>query len=599
MHRGRSVDIETTDVTPYTEIYSELEGVLESFDGQSDEKKDFRRYNRAIELLAKLPDGRRNGTAEKLATAMRDYGISKTSVVNAVEREKKGLANPKRRSVDDYATELYERVQPAVTLYRDIASDDTYAGVEVQSNGTTHYVFHAISSKQFRTFLHNAGYAEFGRVVRPEVLKTVSMKFEGDSAQDVSLSQRVAYRDDTVYYDLCDSEHQAVRITAHGWELVTIDLPLFKSGTRQAAQVIPDKNAECKDIESLADMLSIPTTQEALLTLVWIHASLIPDLAAPILNFYGAKDTGKTLRTKTIVQVCDPSVADSLRHFRDVVVFKQPKDEETVRNQICNRHVVAYDNISCTADWLASILSGTVFGTYDQKRKQYTDGEPFLMQLKGPIIINGTHRLGLHYTDFQDRIMPIRCEPISNRMPESRYWEHYVAEAPTILGSIFSILSEALTRLSQIKIKNPSRFGDFERWGSAIAIAMGYSQRKFLHAFRENRQLVSIQVVESSPLAQSIEHLLEANPVWEGTPNELLRELARSAQTLQINVQEAKFLASDAHLTRKLNEIKDNIADIGIIYAHSSKTFNTDRTASGRSTRNIISLSRSSPKAPL
>jgi hypothetical protein len=103
------------------------------------------------------------------------------------------------------------------------------------------------------------------------------------------------------------------------------------------------------------------------------------------------------------------------------------------------------------------------------------------------------------------------------------------------MGSVFSILSEAMASHSRITIRNPSRFGDFEHWGSAIACAMGYSQSKFLKAFRENRQLVSWQVIESSPVAQCIEHLLKTGATWIGTPSQLQKALTRSAQLLQLN----------------------------------------------------------------
>jgi hypothetical protein len=89
--------VETVD----TALYAELQTILDSF-GQPDLQKDFELYREAIRVLAKFPTTSRDGTAQKIATAMREYGISKTDIINEVKRKQKSLAGVIRGS-GDYA----------------------------------------------------------------------------------------------------------------------------------------------------------------------------------------------------------------------------------------------------------------------------------------------------------------------------------------------------------------------------------------------------------------------------------------------------------------------------------------------------------------
>ncbi len=69
---------------------------------------------------------------------------------------------------------------------------------------------------------------------------------------------------------------------------------------------------------------------------------------------------------------------------------------------------------------------------------------------------------------------------------------------------------------------------DFAEWGEMISRCLGNDKNEFINAYEENRLDQNDEVIESSPVAESI--LLFMNErdqgfVWEGTPTKLYRVL--------------------------------------------------------------------------
>ena len=63
---------------------------------------------------------------------------------------------------------------------------------------------------------------------------------------------------------------------------------------------------------------------------------------------------------------------------------------------------------------------------------------------------------------------------------------------------------------------------------------------------------------------EAIIKFMESNRKWDGTSTELLKELIKVAEEENINVSSSGWPKAANSLSRRLNEIKSNLQDIGI-----------------------------------
>ncbi len=102
--------------------------------------------------------------------------------------------------------------------------------------------------------------------------------------------------------------------------------------------------------------------------------------------------------------------------------------------------------------------------------------------------------------------------------------------------------------------------------GCAIAEALGYGKEAFLQAYNTNMLLQNIQAIEGSPVGELILKFMENRDEWEGTPSELLNELESLGEALRVNIKAKGFPKSANTVTRRLNELKSNLIEQGILF---------------------------------
>ena len=429
---------------------------------------------------------------------------------------------------------------------------------------------------------------ELEKVVRRDIINAVIDQLHANEAKPAHLSYRIAQHNGSFYYDMADPEWTAIEVMPEGWQPCYDPPPVFIATSLQAEQVEPDTHATIPDIKGLFRHVAIPDRGQRLLTVVWLISTFIPTIKIPILDIYGEKGSGKTFLEKALLQIADPTVSDPTT--QDVNVLGQPPNREAAITQMSHRHVVAYDNLYSIPPWFANLLSMRTTGSSEEKKKLYTDSEPYIMRLNGPIILNGIHRRGLHYTDLQDRILAIKLDRREDNLSEARFWKRFTEMRSAVLGAIFCILSRAMAIEPTLQVKPISRFADFERWGYAIVEAMNeaglhYAQGDFRKAYSDNIRIVRYHVLEGHPIAQCLIDLRNtaATKEWAGTPEELLKTLNTVAAGLTIDTTLKTWPRSAVWLTRRLDEIRSNLKEIGISYSQRK-----ERTAKG--TRRIIRL---------
>jgi DNA polymerase I-like protein with 3'-5' exonuclease and polymerase domains len=282
----------------------------------------------------------------------------------------------------------------------------------------------------------------------------------------------------------------------------------------------------------------------------------------------------------------DPSSLESLG---------EPRDLETVRHQLHNHWLPLFDNINYMPPWFVRACCTASTGEGDDIRKKYTDNDSFIIKFLRPIIINAINRLATGYTDFQDRLLIIKLPRLdkASRREEREIRRQFNAMRPQLIGGLLNALSKAMALKPTIAVTELGRMADFTVWGCAIAQALGYSKDEFLDAYAENQNLVNYEVIEGHPVASCLMTLVErqTGAQWQGSATELFEELEDLAVELKINTKQRVWPKAPNSLMRRLNELKSNLHDVGIV-------FDEDRTSEGTNRVKSVIIRKASSIAP-
>jgi hypothetical protein len=178
-------------------------------------------------------------------------------------------------------------------------------------------------------------------------------------------------------------------------------------------------------------------------------------------------------------------------------------------------------------------------------------------------------------SDLLDRSIVIQLQRIDdeNRKEEREVWEAFERDKPQILGGALKILSKAMSIYSNLeKPKKLFRMADFTRWGYAIAEAAGVEGggEAFLEAYEANIDRANTEAIEAHPVASAVISLMERleakqqKRIWTGSVSELLDTLERIAVTERINTRHKLWPKGAQVLSKRLAEVKSNLAKRGI-----------------------------------
>jgi hypothetical protein len=210
-----------------------------------------------------------------------------------------------------------------------------------------------------------------------------------------------------------------------------------------------------------------------------------------------------------------------------------------------------------------------VTGSGFSKRQLCIDDDDIIYSFKRCISFNGIN-LGATKADLLDRGLIIQLEriPKEKRRKLEIVWKEFEKIKLQVLGYIFDILVQVIKKRKEggIELKSHPRIADFAEVAEIISRCMGYPENKFLAAYYKNIGLQTQQALEASPVATAIMKFMNSRTKWEGTATELLNELEEVAESLKIKTKNNRLWPSAPNsLSRRLNEVKTNLREIGII----------------------------------
>ncbi|MDN5845817.1 MAG: bifunctional DNA primase/polymerase [Candidatus Nitrosocosmicus sp.] len=430
-----------------------------------------------------------------------------------------------------------------------------------------------LDSKRFKSLIRKEILEKDNKTINDDKLERIVKSIQAEMIFDENierkeLSLRVAGMDDnnTFYYDLTNHKWEIVKIASDGWQIVSDNsIPLFKRYENNInPQVYPkkDDHNNQKYFKEFLNLFNLRTTKDRLLLESYLISLFIPDIQKAILVISGNGGGAKTTTFSLIKNIIDPSTIDTLS-------FSHNKND--LIQSLEHNYVNYFDNVSHISQEVSDILCRAVTGSGTSKRELYTTDEDYIYKFKRCIGINGINPVTTR-PDFVDRSLNLKVEriPENKRKKEEDIKNQFERLRPYVLGYIFDILVRYLNykekHNGEIIFKNSPRMADFAESCEIISRCLGQPENAFINAYRENIDNQNDEIIEASPIAESLITFMENKQKrWIGTPTQLYHYLGDIVSQVDSNIRRSIYWPKGPNrLTYKINEIIPNLLKRGI-----------------------------------
>ena len=374
-----------------------------------------------------------------------------------------------------------------------------------------------VRSREFRMWLAKRFYDETGSTIGGQALEDGVRVFEARAVNDGPEYEpfvRVGQHNGNLFVDLCDAYWRVVKVTATSWSM-NGDPPLkFLRSSSMRPLPEPERGGMIEDLRD--DFLNVRSDDDFMLAVAWQVAALSGRGPYPVLILNGEQGTGKSVFSRLIRSLVDPSAAP---------IRAIPKDDRDLVISASNSHVLAFDNLSGVPAWFADALARLATKSGFATRMLHTDREEFIFEGARPIVLNGIPTL-TDRADLADRAITIHLAviPEDKRRPEGELFAAFEAKRPAILGALLDALSAALRNLPTVRLDRAPRMADFAKLISAAEPGLGWEPGAFIEVYRKNRHDVTESAFEADPVAVAIRDYVSVDHPdgWTGTATELL-----------------------------------------------------------------------------
>ena len=427
-----------------------------------------------------------------------------------------------------------------------------YGAVSLDNGGTAIY---PVNSNQMKSLLNQRYYKESRKVPSSEAMKGAVNVLIGRAiheCEEYLLSNRVAWKDGDIVYDMTNSMYETVTISRDGWGISQEKHPMFRRHNHQIPQDTPVRGG---DVSKIFDIVNVHAA-DRLMTLVHLVASLVPDIPHAAPNICGEQGSAKSTASKIFKALVDPSVIDTA---------KMPANEDRMHQMLSHHWYLIFDNVSYIQDWQSDIFCSGITGQATAVRTLYSDDDDTIFKYKMCIGFNGISYLATR-SDLLDRSFTLQLEPINDdrRISEEDVIKQFAEMRAEILGAMFDALSHAIKVYPTVEMATMPRMADFAKWGCAIAEGLGYSQKEFIDAYYTKIAESNMNAIEANPVAELIMTLMKQHDVWEGSPTELWQELLAILGNDGMRREDVRSMKSAAALGKSRDRIAPNLRRIGI-----------------------------------
>jgi len=371
-----------------------------------------------------------------------------------------------------------------------------------------------LRSKRFQVWLRQQYYERTWDAPSPAALSAALNVLEAQAQFDGpqhKVAVRLAEHDGLIYLDLADEFWRCVEIGVNGWRIAEDPPVRFRRSAGMQPLPLPMRGGS---IESLAPFLNLASDNDFVLVVAWLLGALRAGGPYPALAIAGEQGSAKTVLSKLLRALIDPSVAP---------VRALPRDEREVFIAASNGHVLAFDNVSGLPPWLSDTLCRLTSGSAFSTRRLFTDQDEILLAAARPVILNGIEDI-ITRPDLADRAILLTLAPIAERQrrPEHALWWEFELARPHILGALLDAAAHGLQMLPQVRLQRLPRMADFALWATACESAFRPAGT-FEAAYSNKRRDAIENIVDSDPVAARVREIMADRAQWTGSASELLQ----------------------------------------------------------------------------
>lgn len=389
----------------------------------------------------------------------------------------------------------------------------------VERNG--HHEVKAIEEPEFSEWLIELNYDAEGLAPDDATLKraVATLAVLAGRGEERPVFLRHGEHEGAFYYDLCNDQWQAVRVTAEGWEIVDDPPVMFRRYDHMRPQVTPVRPIGAhRALKELVKLANIGAAGREVLEVQLIVLN-VPGIEQMGAGTLGLEGTGKTTTQQLAVAVADPSTdAES----------SLPDSLEDLSLHLSTHSLASFDNLTHITEKQSDYLSRAGTGATDTKRKLYSNNGTNRRRYRTPSFFNGIEITGAK-PDFYDRNLIYRTlESFDGpRLPKRKLAARIDELMPLALGEIFDILSRAMRYRHEFsedtEVWTP-RMVDWYLWALAVARAMGRPDGWFIKRFRPMIERRDFNAIADLPLTRALE-FIAGQGGYVGTASELWAHL--------------------------------------------------------------------------
>ena len=431
-------------------------------------------------------------------------------------------------------------------------TNDTYAEICVGG----HKEILAVNNNEFFLWAQKLYFKQTGKTIRQDNLKQVINILNAETRfgdnPNVTLYNRVAKSDNCFWYDLTNKSWESIKISEKGWSVENDGPTLFCRYRHQQPQITPKQGG---DISRIFEYINVK--QYKTLFTCWLVSCFVPDIPHPMPIIHGEKGAAKSTACVLLKKLIDPSSLETLT---------LNKNEKSLIINLKQHFYLPFDNVSVISNEISDTLCRAITGGALQQRKLFTDEDDCIFTFKRCLTINGINNVA-NRADLLDRSIMFELERVSptNRKKLQDIYKSFEEDRPYLLGSIFDILSKAMSIYPTVDLQELPRMADFCQWGFAIAEAMGGLGNKFLEEYNSNQSIQNDEAIDADPCAFLIVEYMRNKDCWNGRVSEFLIALKTEAENQGFNTKNSTILPQAPNaLSRRIKAIKSNLETVGI-----------------------------------
>lgn len=372
----------------------------------------------------------------------------------------------------------------------------------------------------------------------------------------------------TIEYALHDNNNNVVCVDENGWSIKQSSENHFLSFKHTLPQVEPvPANRSLFDLMKPYVNLSGDFFTLFIIWLVQIFS--FSDHSAILLS--ADCGSGKTFLSRVVRAIVDPSRLD---------VTILPTKVSDLCTILTNSAFVSFDNISEIPKDISDILCTAITGASTTKRELYSTNSLSIFRMHNSIILNGIDVMPSE-SDLAERLILMKLPKINSnkRVNVDQLWKNFETDKPEILGAIFDTLSEAISIMDTISIKEMPRMASSYREMVVIAHVLGINQDEFARIYKDNIDQLNKNCA-TTPLVDAIREYMNS-PLVNGRKAEALVSKIYAGVRNTYSGDKSTLPKSPSKFSQRLKAERNSLEAIGY-------TVNFDDTKSAGTMISII-----------